>query len=59
MQRRRAAAAGTVAGAVQFAELPWRGAAASALEVTLPDGVTIRGRVAAEVAVLVRLLRGQ
>lgn len=59
LQRRRAAGVVARPGTVQFAELPWSGAPPAALEVTLPDGVTIRGRVAAEVAVLVQLLRGQ
>ena len=56
-QRRRALAATATPPAVQFAELPWSGARAAGLEVVLPDGATVRGAVAAEVAALVRLLR--
>ncbi len=56
-QRRRALAATAMSPAVQFAELPWSGARPAGLEVVLPDGATVRGAVAAEVAAVVRLLR--
>lgn len=56
-QRRRALPSITPPSSVQFAELPWSGARSVGLEVVLPDGVTVRGAVAAEVAALVRLLR--
>ena len=59
LQRRRAAGAVTVPKTVGFAEVPWAGlSAAPALEVVLPEGMTVRGRTAAEVAQLVQLLRG-
>jgi transposase-like protein len=57
-QHRRALATTATPPPVQFAELPWSGARSAGLEVVLPDGVTVRGAIAAEVAALVRLLRG-
>ena len=57
-QRRRALGPAAVTAPVRFTELPWSGAGSAGLEVVLPDGSTVRGAVAAEVAALVRLLRG-
>jgi hypothetical protein len=56
-QRRRARGPTAAATPVRFAEVPWSGARAVGLEVVLPDGATVRGAVASEVAALVRLLR--
>ena len=60
----KARAGATVKRSIQFAEmrLPMGADTASApndfaLEVRLPDGTTVRGRVAAEVVALVRALR--
>lgn len=55
LQRRRSGRG----AAVRFEEMPWAGLAATpSLEVVLPEGMTVRGRTAAEVAQLVQLLRG-
>ena len=52
LQRRRAGRGAPV----RFAEVPWAGLTATpTLEVVLPEGMTVRGRTAAEV---VQLLRG-